>query len=42
MRSFRSSPTRCLLLALTASGVILALCSNQVIGFLQLVGQGVL
>ena len=30
------------LLALTASGVLLALCSDLVIGFLQLVGQGVL
>ena len=30
------------LLALTASGVILALCSNTVIGFLQMVGQGAL
>ena len=30
------------LLALTASGVILALCSNTVISFLQLVAQGAL
>ena len=30
------------LLALTVSGVILALCSNTVIGFLQMVGQGAL
>ena len=30
------------LLALTASGVALALCSNMVIGFLQMVAQGVL
>lgn len=30
------------LLALTVSGVALALCSNMVISFLQLVGQGML